>query len=446
MRPARLLLQWLAAWSFLAFVLVFLRNGLAPDAVLLLQIEALWWGLGAGFGLSMILDALRRPQLKAITVHRILPHNVALGVENKACLNIANPFDHPLQMDVTEHVPETLVVPTLPLNIQFGPGECKSVQYPMTPVRRGRIRFGRTALRVNSRLRFWQWLIEAGHESEIRVYPNFSAIARLAPLGFERRVAQMGAHLMPRRDEGLAFHQLREFREGDALRQIDWKASARYAKAISREYQDERDQEMIFLLDCGRRLRNKDDTLSHFDHALNALLLTACIALRHGDAAGMMSFAGAPRWLSPVKGHGGINVLLKQLYDLHSSTENSDFLQAAQQLMQRRRKRALIILISNVREEDREDLISAVRLLKKQHQVVIASLREHFLDACLRKKVCDFDDALRYSGTAAFVAQRTKLLKKLRGEGVVIVDAEPQALHMHLVQAYLRMKRGGGAI
>ena len=69
---------------------------------------------------------------------------------------------------------------------------------------------------------------------------------------------------------------------------------------------------------------------------------------------------------------------------------------------------------------------------------MIASLREHFLDARLQKKVCDFDDALRYSGTAAFVAQRTKLLKKLRGEGVVIADAEPQALHVHLVQAYLK--------
>jgi len=313
----------------------------------------------------------------------------------------------------------------------------------MTPIKRGRIRLGCSALRIHSRLRFWQWVVEAGHENEIKVYPNFSAIAHLAPLGFERRVARMGLHLMPRRGEGLEFHQLREFREGDALRQIDWKASARHAKAISREYQDERDQDMIFLLDCGRRLRNKDDRLSHFDHALNALLLTAYVALRHGDAAGMMSFAGASRWLSPIKGQTAMNVLLKQLYDLHSSTESSDFLQAAQHLMQRHRKRALIILISNVREEDSEDLIAAVRLLKKQHQVMIASLREHFLSQHLRQTVQHFDDALRYSGTAGFVAQRAKLLKKLRGEGVVIVDAEPQHLHLHLVKEYLKMKRSG---
>ena len=90
-----------------------------------------------------------------------------------------------------------------------------------------------------------------------------------------------------RRGEGLEFHQLREYREGDSQRQIDWKATSRSGQLISREYQDERDQQIMLLIDCGRRMRAQDDELSHFDHVLNAALLLAYVGLRQGDAVGL---------------------------------------------------------------------------------------------------------------------------------------------------------------
>ena len=85
-----------------------------------------------------------------------------------------------------------------------------------------------------------------------------------------------------RRGEGMEFHQLREYRQGDSQRAIDWKATSRTARLISREYEDEKDQRVLLVVDCGRRMASKDGELSHFDHTLNAALLLAHVGAAPG--------------------------------------------------------------------------------------------------------------------------------------------------------------------
>lgn len=125
--------------------------------------------------------------------------------------------------------------------------------------------------------------------------PDFARLYGAELMAVDHWLNQIGVRGGQRRGLGLEFHQLREFRDGDTLRQIDWKATARKRTPIAREYQDERDQQILFLLDCGRRMRSQDGDLSHFDHALNASLLLAYVALRQGDAVGAMTFAGDDR-------------------------------------------------------------------------------------------------------------------------------------------------------
>lgn len=181
----------------------------------------------------------------------------------------------------------------------------------------------------------------------------------------------------------------------------------------------------------------------NLSHALNALLLTSYVALRQGDAVGLMSFAGADRWLSPLKGPARINLILNQLFDLHSSTHTSDYLRAAERFMGKNQKRSLVVLISNVREEDLEDLTRACRLMARKHLVMVANLRDSFLDKYQRYPVATFDDALTYCGLTEFSQRRREVLVRLQGMGVIVTDSLPHTLHMDLVTEYLRLKRSG---
>jgi uncharacterized protein (DUF58 family) len=243
---------------------------------------------------------------------------------------------------------------------------------------------------------------------------------------------------------GLEFHQLREFREGDSLRQIDWKATARQRTPIAREYQDDRDQQIIFMLDCGRRMRSQEGDLAHFDHALNACLLLSYIALRQGDAVGISTFAGEQdRYLAPVKGTAQLNRLLNSVYDLQSTQRSADYSTAVRQLLARQKRRALVVLVTNLRDEDDDELLGAVKQLGLQHRVLVASLREEVLDTVRQTPVQTWQDALAYCGTIDFLNARATLHERLIAHGVPVLDARPGELGAQLVSRYLSWKKAG---
>jgi uncharacterized protein (DUF58 family) len=277
-----------------------------------------------------------------------------------------------------------------------------------------------------------------------RVYPDFARLYGGQLLAVDNWLSQLGVRQRQRRGLGLEFHQLREFREGDSLRQIDWKATARQRTPIAREYQDDRDQQIIFMLDCGRRMRSQEGDLAHFDHALNACLLLSYIALRQGDAVGISTFAGEQdRYLAPVKGTAQLNRLLNSVYDLQSTQRSADYSTAVRQLLARQKRRALVVLVTNLRDEDDDELLGAVKQLGLQHRVLVASLREEVLDTVRQTPVQTWQDALAYCGTIDFLNARATLHERLIAHGVPVLDARPGELGAQLVSRYLSWKKAG---
>jgi uncharacterized protein (DUF58 family) len=193
----------------------------------------------------------------------------------------------------------------LPTTLTRAEAELTELTYHYRPSRRGPVQFGDLVFWFPSRLMLWQVRKVCDAACTVPVYPDFS---RLSHSGLDANHAHLltGTRLQPRRGEGMEFHQLREYHPGDSLRQIDWKATARRRSLISREYQDEQNQQVLVMLDGGRRLGMPVGSLTGFDHALNAALLLAWSALKQKDKAGAMLFSGdQPRWLPPVQGQQG---------------------------------------------------------------------------------------------------------------------------------------------
>jgi uncharacterized protein (DUF58 family) len=294
-----------------------------------------------------------------------------------------------------------------------------------------------------SPLGLWWSGFRAGSAQALKVYPNFAPVKKYARLASGHRLEQLGIHHRRRRGEGSEFHQLREFRDGDSLRQLDWKATARMRRLISRDYQDEQDQQVVCLLDCGRRMRALDGDLSHFDHTLAALLLLAEVTQREGDAFGLLTFAGPERWLPPRKTRGALDRLTAAVHDLHPGLQATDYLAAAQAALTRVKKRSLVVLITNLRDEDDETLGPALRLLRRRHRVILASLREPELDQALQAPVLGFEQALRAGAIEAYQEQRRQALTRLDPGGALALDIPPRELAVALVNRYLAVKRSG---
>ena len=190
-------------------------------------------------------------------------------------------------------------------------------------------------------------------------------------------------------------------------------------------------------------MRSQDGHLSHFDHALNGMLLMAYVALKQSDAIGCLSFSGTQRWLPPIKSIGHMPKLLNHVYDLEASTQASDYLAAAQNILTRQKKRALMVLITNLRDENTDDLLPALRLLQKKHLVMVASLEEPFLQEVLKEDVIDFEDAMDYVGTVDYVDKREALTHQLNKQGVITTNSLPRDLAGALINKYLEVKKEG---
>jgi len=439
MRPAGRLLLLL-----LAVMLVGLLAALAtifewPQA---LTVKLLFWiSLGAVTG-AALLDAglLRRPRFEV--ARRLEPH-LALGVRQRVGIRLHNLDARRHSLWLTDFPPPQLRMEGLPLRLDVEADTVVDLRYRITPLQRGLAQFGRIACRVASVWGLWEKTYYYGEPQQARIYPNYKPLFRSSFVGSDQLYADLGMQLRQRRGEGTDFHQLRDFRVGDSLRQIDWRATARFHRPISREYQEERDQQVIFVLDCGRRMRARDGAISHFDHALNALLISAFVALRQGDSVGLLSFAGASRWVAPQKGRMQIGSLLEQIYDLDSGPVTSDFLDVAQQLMTRQTRRSLIVLISSLEPQDSDDLTRAARLLSRHHLVMVASMRQQVLGDTLSSEVVSIDDALKYCGVSDHLQRQAAMYTQLRSDNVIVADTAPALMHATLINEYMALKRSG---
>lgn len=427
--PSRRFLLLLAAWFGLCVATAFL-----PDLTD-------WTHLA---GLSMVIwavaDGLMAIRQAPPAVQRVVSHTLPVGEWSPVELRLHWSAARPGRFRVFDHLPSRFAQEGLPATVTPKGDNSFALRYRIRPLARGDHAFGPIALRIASPWGAWERSMRLGDDETVRVYPNFAPLAGHALKAVDYRNARFGMQQRRRRGQGMDFAQLREYREGDAMRQIDWKATTRMGKMISREYQDERDQRILLLLDCGRRMGAKDGELSHFDHALDTLLMLAYVALKHGDRVGLMTLGGPDRYLPVQHAPSTVAHILRETYSLQPTLQVSDFEHAAERLLVRERKRALVVILTNLRDEDDQSLLAATRLLGQRHLVLVASLRETALDQLQAEPVTTAQDAAQLASAIGYSRRRETCLRRLRSEGVLCLDTTPESLAVDTVNRYLSVK------
>jgi len=390
---------------------------------------------------------------------RRLPAAFAIGVPRNLAGVLVNEGGRAWRVALFDHVDASFEVEGMPQSLNVPAKTQMHIHYQVTPRRRGPVRFAPADLRVRTILGTFELLLTAGSSETLRVYPNFAAVSRYAWLASDNRLAEIGIKTAPQRGAGTDFKQLADYKPGDSIRHIDWKATLRHKRAIVREYQDERDQTVLFLLDCGRRMRADEGATangsgSHFDEALNALMLLAHVALKEGDAVGVMSFGTEPadaRHFAPRKGQASLNELIAAIYDIEPRATHSDYLSAAAALMRVQRKRALVVVLTNFRDEDSAEIEPALRLLRSKHLVLLASLRERVLRELAEQPLgggvsgdlTGDKRAIEVAGAHLFAQSRRDAFARLATRDGLLIDVEPAQLPAQLVNRYRAVKRAG---
>lgn len=385
---------------------------------------------------------------------RTLPPAFALGVRKTVHLTLSLEGEREWHCQLYDHVDATLLTEGVPADIEMRGGQRTELSYHVTPTRRGIVEFVPADVRVRSFWKWWELMERLGDEQRSRVYPDFAQVARYAWLAGDRRLSEIGIKTFQQRGEGTDFKQLSEYRSGDPVRHIDWRATLRFEKLIVREFQSERDQCVLLLIDCGRRMRADDRVgaigSSHFDQVLNAVMLLSYVALKQGDAVGALTFGtpeGEQHWFPPRKGATTLNALMGELYAVQPSPTHTDYLSAARDLLSRYNRRALVVLITNFRDEDSSEFSQAVTLLRSRHLVLTASLRERVVRELASQPIehgaGDNDPPLEIASAHLYEQSRRDALNRMTAHHSLVVDAEPERLGIELTNRYQGLKRAG---
>jgi uncharacterized protein (DUF58 family) len=393
------------------------------------------------------LSAWRRAPL---TLKRQLPRAFAVGAPVTVGLSLENSGARRYSGRLFDMADASMDTPSMPLDFALEAGQRQTLQFKITPTRRGLKRFDPAQIRLRSNFGLLDLNLQVGGSDSRRVFPNFELHAAFAWLTGKRRLADIGIKSIRRRGSATEFDQLQDYQAGDAIRHIDWKATLKHQRPVVRKFQDDRDQSVMFLLDCGRRMR-ADDTQhgvggTHFDQVLNALMLLAFVALSKGDAVGAMTF-GTPdhmeKRFAPRKGRQSLNALMAELGDVEPTPTFSDYARAAADSIQRHRKRGLLVLITNCRDEDATELSVALGLLRSRHLVVLANLRERIVGQIADQPLETEQSGLEVAAALEYEQRRRDMLRRLAMGGVMMIDCEPQQLGIELVNRYTALKRSG---
>lgn len=317
--------------------------------------------------------------------------------------------------------------------------------YGLTPPKRGKYKFGKTAVRFLSKFGLVWCQADLNDEESVKVYPNMRRAREmeLKALGANSYIAIQRKSV--RRGEGREFESMRDYVRGDEMRHISWTATARRSKLITRQYQIERDQTIIIALDAGRLMTGRIGDETKFDTAIHASLALMSAATRGGDNCGLMVFGRkVKKFLPPKKGIGQIDAVLEALYDLEPELIEPSYPRAFRYISANLKRRAFVVILTDlVDKESSKDLISSLKLLRPRHLPLVATIGDRDLNATVSEKPNDIKDVFTQSAAEEIIHQREAALRQVETLGGLALDVTTKTLAPRLLETYLRVKERG---
>lgn len=324
------------------------------------------------------------------------------------------------------------------------------VSTTIQPLRRGRFPLDHLTLRIEGRLGLGARQRRVPLSTTLRVHPPFRS-KEDAELKIRRaRILEVGMRSARGLGGGTEFEQLREYGPDDEFRRIDWTATARAGRTIVRTYRAERNQSVLVLLDNGRTMAGRVGGVPRVEHSMDAAMMLTTVATRLGDRCGLVAFDRVVRQVVPPARHTDqVARVTEAMYALEPELAESDYTSAFTQVVARFRRRAMLVLLTDLVDHAiEESLLPALPLITRTHLVVIGGLRDPQVEAWAAGGELDRDGdpaaaAYRQAAAVQALADRRRMVARLRGMGVTVVDAAPGRLANELADAYLMVKTRG---
>ncbi len=459
--PVRAAFEPRSRWAF----------GLTPRIVLLITVG--FMGLIPGFweprlAYSMLawdflvllfafLDWLRLPAARELAGSRTWSNAPALDSATEIELTIENNSKLIVECRLVDDLPAALVAHPATQRLTAFPRVPARLRYKVEPRERGDWETGWLYLRYRSGLGLSECWARAPLTQTVRVYPALRTgeeqqifLARSRQIDLQLRQARL-------RGLGRDFESLRDYREGDDLRDICWTATARRGGLITRQYQTERSQAVWIVLDCGRLMRSRvalaqpplqisghspSPPHSKLDYACTTAVALAQLALFSGDRVGLLAYGqNIQQRVLPGRGAAHLRQLIESLALVHAESGEADHLRATATLNRLQPRRSLILWITDLAETAmRPEVIDGAVQLLRRHVLLFVAMAQPEIESIAQARPKNIEQMFRAAAAQEMAARRELLLARLHEHGALTLDLNPEALTSTVLNNYLTVK------
>ncbi len=404
------------------------------------------WLLVLGLVTFLVLDILllylARTGLEA---ERITPEKLSNGDLNPIKLNLKNHYTFPISVKIIDEIPFQFQVRDFKIVKTVKAASQKEIGYDLRPTERGEYHFGSLNIYVSSPLRLISRRFSFDNDQMVPTYPSFIQLRKYDLIAFSNNLFQYGIKKIRRIGHTMEFEQIKEYVQGDDLRTLNWKATAKRNSLMVNQFQDEKSQSVYMAIDKGRVMQMPFDGLSLLDYAINSALVLSNVILKKQDKAGLFSFSKKVENRVFAERRGSqMQKILEALYNVKTDFFESDYSRLYVDIKKNINQRSLIILYTNF--ETMDGLNRQLPYLKgiaKSHLLVVVFFSNTELNSIINKKTTTIQEVYDKVIAEKFMFEKRLIVNELKKYGIHSVLTQPENLTLDAINKYLEIKSRG---
>jgi uncharacterized protein (DUF58 family) len=411
------------------------------------------WGVIAYDLILLVLawiDYRRAEDVSQMEIERHMPRRFMIGEENDVRIEISHRLPRGFSLTIKDEYPSDLELRGDRVMIasprRTGGGEWQAeVGYKLYAASRGDYEFGDIVLRW---LAPWGLVMKQARVAAaetVKVYPNINEARRHELSALRNRQLLIGQRKARVRGQGREFESLRDYVRGDEMRHISWTATARRGRLITKQFQIERNQSIVVMIDAGRLMTSRIDHITKLDHAINAALAIGYVATRGGDNVGLLVFnRQVTTYLPPQRGHAQLSAMIEALYNVKAQMIEPSYARAFQYLSQNCKRRSLVVILTDLIDRDASaELLAYTATLLPRHLPLIVTVGDKDLRAFVAVEPRTIADVYQQSVAEELLQQREEALARITELGGLALDVPAGQLSVQLIDKYLEVKERG---
>lgn len=396
----------------------------------------------AFLGFDIVLLFLSKNTVQAA---RTMPVKLSNGDANPIKISVSNNYTFPVSTKIIDEIPFQFQVRNFEIIRKIKANTADEFNYDLRPTERGEYFFGNLNVYVCSPLKLISRRFTFDNNQMVPTYPSYIQLRKYDLIAFSNKLSQYGIKKIRRIGHTLEFEQIKEYVQGDDIRTLNWKATAKKNTLMVNQFQDEKSQSVYLAIDKGRMMQMPFEGLSLLDYAINSALVLSNVILKKQDKTGLFTFSKkVENRVFAERRTSQMQKILETLYNIKTNFFESDYSHLYADIKKNINQRSLIILYTNF--DTMDGLYRQLPYLKgiaKSHLLVVVFFNNTELNNIINKKSETIQDIYDKVVANKFMFEKRLIAQELKKYGIHSVLTTPENLSLETINKYLEIKARG---